>query len=122
MSHYHHLSISERESIWENKLLGKSLREIARSMGRSVSTVSLELRRNRHTRSYRPSKAQEKYEKRRKHCQRHKILKQADIKEKVVALLTGQQWSPEQISKRMKLEHGNQVISYSTIHRALKSG
>ena len=26
MSHYQHLTISERESIWENKLVGKSLR------------------------------------------------------------------------------------------------
>ena len=26
MSHYQHLTISERESIWENKLAGKSLR------------------------------------------------------------------------------------------------
>lgn len=106
MSHYHHLSISERECIWENKLLGKSLREIARITGRSVSTVSRELKRNRFAHSYRPSKAQEKYQKRRKHCRRHKTLEQADIKEKVVALLTGQQWSPEQISKRMELERG----------------
>lgn len=122
MSHYHHLSISERESIWENKLLGKSLHEIARMIGRSVSTVSRELKRNRFARSYRPSKAQEKYQKRRKHCRRHKILEQADIKEKVVSLLTGQQWSPEQISKRMELERGGAVVSYSTIYRAIKTG
>lgn len=122
MSHYHHLSISERESIWENKLLGKSLREIARITGRSVSTVSRELKRNRYALSYRPSKAQEKYQKRRKHCRRPKILGQTDIKERVVALLTGQQWSPEQISKRMELEHGGPVVSYSTIYRAIKTG
>ena len=122
MSHYHHLSISERESIWENHLLGKSLREIARIIGRSVSTVSRELRRNRYSRSYRPSKAQEKYEKRRLRCRKHKILEQAGVKEIVVALLTGQQWSPEQISKRMELEHGEPVVSYSTIYRALKTG
>ena len=122
MSHYHHLSISERESIWENKLLGKSLREIAKGIGRSVSTVSRELKRNRFARSYRPSKAQEKYQKRRKHCRRHKILEQTDIREKVVNLLTGQQWSPEQISKRIELEHGSPVVSYSTIYRAIKTG
>lgn len=122
MSHYHHLSIFERESIWENKLLGKSLREIARITGRSVSTVSRELKRNRYARSYRPSKAQEKYQKRRKHCRRHKVLEQTDIKEKVVTLLTGQQWSPEQISMRLELEHGRPVVSYSTIYRAIKTG
>ena len=122
MSHYQHLNISKRESIWENKLLGKSLREIARITGRSRSTVSRELNRNRYSRSYRPSKAQEKYEKRRKLCRRHKILEQVDIKEKVVTLLTGQQWSPEQISKRIELEHGGPVVSYSTIYRAIKAG
>lgn len=87
-----------------------------------MSTVSRELKRNRFARSYRPSKAQEKYQKRRKHCRRHKILGQADIKEKVVTLLTGQQWSPEQISKRMELECGGPVVSYSTIYRAIKTG
>ena len=122
MSHYHHLSIWERESIWENKLLGKSLREIARELGRSVSTVSRELKRNRHGHSYRPSKAQEKYEGRRVRCRRHKRLEQVDIKEKVVTLLTERQWSPEQISKRMEMEHGIQMISYSTIYRGLKTG
>lgn len=35
MSHYQHLTISEQESIWENKLAGKSLREIARQTGHS---------------------------------------------------------------------------------------
>ena len=35
MSHYQHLTISERESIWENKLEGKSMGEIARQIGRS---------------------------------------------------------------------------------------
>ena len=49
MSHYQHLTISERESIWENKLAGKSLREIARQTGRSVSTISRELKRAKST-------------------------------------------------------------------------
>lgn len=54
MSHYQHLTISERESIWENKLAGKSLREIARQSGRSVSTISRELKRNGTSQKYRP--------------------------------------------------------------------
>ena len=29
MRHYQHLTISERESIWENKLAGKSLRDLS---------------------------------------------------------------------------------------------
>ena len=109
MSHYQHLTISERESIWENKLAGKSMREIARQIGRSVSTISRELKRNGMRQGYRPSEAQKKYERRRKHCRRKKLLKEGDLKDLVVRLLTEQQWSPEEISQRIKLERGEKA-------------
>ena len=96
MSHYQHLTISERESIWENKLAGKSLREIARQTGRSVTTISRELKRNGTSQKYRPSEAQKKYERRRKRCRRKKLLQEGELKDLVVRLLTQQQWSPEQ--------------------------
>ena len=123
MSHYRHLSISERESIWENKLLGKNLREIAAITGRSASTISRELKRNQSPRrSYRPSKAQASYEKRRKLCRRHRLLEQGELRETVTALLTEQQWSPEQIAARLAKERGTAVVSYATIYRALRTG
>ena len=121
-SHYQHLSISERESIWENRIAGKSLRSIAQEIGRSVSTVSRELRRNGTKRGYRPSQAQERYEKRRERCRRKNVLKEGWVRETVVRLLTEQQWSPEEISQRIKLEQGQGVVSYTTIYRALHSG
>ena len=80
MSHYQHLTISERESIWENKLAGKSLREIARQTGRSVSTISRELKRNGTSQKYRPSEAQKKYERRRKRCRRKNFCKKENSK------------------------------------------
>ncbi len=104
MSHYQHLTISERESIWENKLAGKSLREIAKQTGRSVSTISRELKRNGTSQKYRPSEAQKKYERRRKRCRRKKLLQEGELKDLVVRLLTQQQWSPEQIAQRIELE------------------
>ncbi len=123
MSHYHHLSISERESIWENKILGKSLRQIAEITGRSVSTLSRELRRNKGShRRYQPSEAQKHYEKRRKRCHRRRILEQGELRDTVAALLTEQQWSPEQISERLALERGGPAVSYATIYRTLRSG
>ena len=60
MSHYQHLTIKERESLWEYRIKGESIREIARQLGRSPSTVSRELRRNQGKHGYRPSAAQEK--------------------------------------------------------------
>ncbi len=58
MSHYQHLSIKERESIWENRIKGKTLSEIAAMIGRSIATVSRELKRNSRKGTYRPSEAQ----------------------------------------------------------------
>ena len=57
MSHYQHLSIKERESIWENRIKGKTLSEIAAMIGRSIATVSRELKRNSRKGTYRPSEA-----------------------------------------------------------------
>ena len=122
MSHYQHLTISERESIWENKLAGKSLREIARQTGRCVSTISRELKRNGTSQKYRPSEAQKKYERRRKRCRRKKLLQEGELKDLVVRLLTQQQWSPEQIAQRIELERGKKLVSYATIYRALHKG
>ena len=63
MSHYKHLSIEERESLYLSKNQGKSIREIARELGRSPSTISRELARNRLShRPYSPSRAQHRYE------------------------------------------------------------
>ncbi len=46
MSHYHHLSTTERESILRMQGEGKSLRAMSRALGRSASTISRGLRRN----------------------------------------------------------------------------
>ena len=46
MSHYQHLSISEREKILVLRTEGKSIRRIAAEIARSVSTVSREIKRN----------------------------------------------------------------------------
>lgn len=121
MCHYHHLTISERESIWENQINGKSLREIAKIVGRSVATVSRELKRNADHGSYRPSEAQSLYQKRRLNCRRPLLLKQEPLKTMVSTLLVDQQWSPEQISARLAME-GKATVSYNTIYRAVKDG
>ena len=122
MSHYHHLSISERESIWESVLKGKSLRQIASELGRNVSTISREIRRNRQAHGYRPSEAQDSYAHRRLRCRRRLILAGGELRDIVAGLITGEQWSPEQIANRLALEWGRPMVSYATIYRALQNG
>lgn len=120
MSHYQHLSITERESIWEQKIQGCSFRQIGKAIGRSPSTIMREINRNK-GKGYRPSNAQAQYHKRRTHCHRKRLLDDQALRDKVVYLLVQQQWSPEQISQRLSLENTGK-LSYNTIYRALKSG
>ena len=97
---YHHLTIEERSCLREYYLKGYSYRKIAELMGRSVSTISRELKRNRthmyDIPTYYPHTAQKKYLLRRSYCHRGMFQdpkKLEYIKEKL--LLT---WSPEQIA------------------------
>ncbi len=97
---YKHLTIEERCCLREYYMKGYSYRKIAELMGRSVSTVSRELRRNcthmYEIPTYYPHTAQKKYLLRRSYCHRGMFQddrKLAYIKEKL--LLT---WSPEQIA------------------------
>ena len=123
MSHYPHLSISEREKIIVLRTEGKSIRRIAAEIARSVSTVSREIKRNgRSDQSYSAVEAQRKYLHRRKKCRRHKLLLNASLKETVMRLFLEEQWSPEQIANRLAYENNALQISYATIYRAVYAG
>ena len=97
---YHHLSIEERSCIRNYYVDGLSYREIARLIGRNVSTVSREIRRNcthmYDIPAYYPHTAQRKYLLRRSYCHRGMFRSQEVIdyiNEKLKAT-----WSPEQIA------------------------
>lgn len=123
MSHYHHLSIEERESLLLYIGEGKSIREIARDLQRSPSTISREMRRNsKKAEAYSPSKATKQYHKRRKKCCKKRKLQNPAAKALVRRLLLDQQWSPEQIANRLKMEENEIQISFPTIYRSIYLG
>ena len=122
MSHYHHFTIDERESLLVYLSQGKKNSEIAKLLNRSPSTISRELRRNTSSRSkYSALQAQKAYEKRRKRCVRRCKLAEPALAEKVSELLSDT-WSPEQISNRLKYENNIFKISTCTIYRGLEHG
>ena len=97
---YKHLSIEERSCIRKYYVDGLSYREIARLIGRNVSTVSREIRRNcthmYDIPTYYPHTAQKKYLLRRSYCHRGMFWN-----EKVIAYIENKlkaTWSPEQIA------------------------
>lgn len=123
MSHYKHLTIEEREKLYLLKGQGKKVREIARELGRAPSTISREWKRNRPNRiAYSPSKAQRRYEKRRKNCGRKHILCCPEKREVIRRFIQDEHWSPEQIEQRLKMEGNEFQISLSSIYRAIHAG
>ena len=96
---YHHFTIEERCCLREYYVKGKSYREIARLLGRNVSSVSRELRRNctfyRDIPRYYPHTAQKKSKLRNSYRHRGMFWKQ-EVLEYIDEKLS-QTWSPEQI-------------------------
>jgi len=119
-----YLSAFERETIGLETAAGKGVREIARLIGRAPSTVSRELRRNcgvRRPRSYRPSLAQHKAEKR---ACRPKVSKLASNRRlhAVVQAKLNKRLSPEQIAAQLRREFPDDRsmhVSHEAIYRSL---
>lgn len=122
MSHYKHITPEEREKILILRFKNFSITAIANSIGRNKSTVSRELMRNTVNGKYSAISAQEAYEQRRKSCRPKKKLSDPLIFNTVREKFLDHQWSPEQISERLKLEKSDFSISYSTIYRGIYAG
>jgi IS30 family transposase len=117
-----HLTISEREIISQLHAQGHSSRKIAEQLGRSTSTISRELRRNkRANNTYSPSTAQHKYQQRRQGAKRPWKFLSAALKEYVLTKLT-EHWSPEQIAGRLAIDFPSDEsirVSHETIYQWL---
>lgn len=122
MSRYKHITPEEREKILVLHSQDCTLTFIASSIGRDKSTVSRELSRNAVGDTYSAVAAQAAYEERRKKCRPPKKLSDPVLLEKVREKFLDHQWSPEQISERLKLEKAEFSISYSTIYRGIYAG
>jgi IS30 family transposase len=112
-SSYRHLGLKEREVIEIMHRDGRSIREMARVLSRTPSTISRELRRNRspvHA-SYLDHRAQERSDKRRSKASRRIRLKDEEIREYVVSRLR-EDWSPEQIAGRIGIDQPGLSISH----------
>ena len=100
MPSYSHLSCWEREQVAVLRAAGHSQRAIAEALGRSVSTISRELRRNRlGSGGYSPRHADGAYIQRRR---RDAVLEQDEKLRRFVMDRLAEGWSPEQIAGWLK--------------------
>jgi transposase-like protein/DNA-binding CsgD family transcriptional regulator len=115
------LTLSEREEISRGLSAGSSLRQIARELHRSPSTIRREIARNGDSRSYRANQADEKAwdpARRPKPC---RLALNSRLR-CIVATKLAQDWSPEQIAgwlKRTYPEDESLRVSHETIYRSL---
>lgn len=99
-----HLTLEERNWIRILRLLGVSLRGIARFLDRSPSTISEEIARHKHHNGYEPIRAHGHAKVVRKKPRKpHKMDNQ--VIETYVKKGLRQFWSPEQIAGRMRLDY-----------------
>jgi transposase, IS30 family len=118
-----YLSLAEREEIAVGLAQKLAYREIARRLGRPVSTVSREVRRNspQGRYRYRAVAAQVRAEERARRPKPAKLAQHAGLHAWVQGKLE-ENWSPEQISRRLPVEFADRPemrVCHETIYQAL---
>ena len=102
---YIHLTENERYHIDDLQREGFSQAMIAKQLGRSCSTLSRELQRNKGERGWRPRQAQLKADERLKTRGTANAKRASDEAwEYAKHYLQNEQWSPEQIVGRLQVE------------------
>jgi IS30 family transposase len=115
------LTLSEREVISRGIVARRSIRSMARLLGRSPSTVSREVRHNGGYDRYRAAAADEQAWVRTRRPKRCKLAHSPWLRQAVSRKL-GLNWSPEQIAGWLKRVHpgdGSYQVSHETIYRSL---
>jgi IS30 family transposase len=115
------LRLEEREEISRGIAAGGLIRQIARDLGRSPSTVSREVRRNGGSLAYRASQADGRAWDRARRPKSCRLAQSAPLRWRVAQKLA-LQWSPQQIAGWLKQRFPtdpDMQLSHETIYRSL---
>jgi IS30 family transposase len=115
------LKLSEREEISRGVMAGRSMRTMARALGRAPSTVSREIGRNGGRQAYRASEADTSAWQRAQRPKRCKLAQNRPLAWLVAEKLR-LQWSPYQVAgwlKRTYPQDETRQVSHETIYRTL---
>lgn len=115
------LSLAEREEISRGLVKKESLTSIAARLGRSVSTISREVKRNATAGGYRAHRADRMADARTRRPRPGKLATNHSLRKCVEDGLEAK-WSPQQISARLRLEHPDDPsmwVSHETIYTSL---
>ena len=115
------LTLAEREEISRGVVAGRSMRSMARSLGRAPSTVSREIRRNGGRRCYRANQADKSAWDRAQRPKRCKLVENRRLA-RIVEQQLKRLWAPEQIGGWLKYAYPddeNDQVSHETIYKSL---
>jgi len=115
------LTLVEREEISRGLTAERSLRSIARNLGRAASTISREVRRNGGVKNYRATQSDTAAWDRAHRPKPCKLVGNDYLCRAISAKLT-RKWSPQQIAGWLMREHPddeNKRVSHETIYRSL---
>jgi IS30 family transposase len=104
MKKHHKITASERDQIAWWLACGITIREMARRLGRSPSSISEELKRNKVDGVYGSIKAHQAAEARKRHSHQKYLLRRCPTLQGFVLEKLKLGWSPQQISGRLKKE------------------
>jgi IS30 family transposase len=115
------LTLAEREEISRGIVAGRSVRAIARVLGRAASTISREIGRNGGSRRYRAEASDQRAWKQALRPKACKLAMHGQLRQAVVTKLE-KNWSPEQIAGWLKWAYPTNEarrVSHETIYRSL---
>jgi transposase, IS30 family len=118
-----YLDREERYEIARLHEAGVSMRQIGARLGRSPSTISRELGRNRDPRTgdYQPERAHRLAWERQRRPKCSRLARNPALRARVQRLL-GKRYSPEQVSGRLKMEHPDDPamrVSHESIYQSI---
>ena len=115
------LSLAEREDISRGLVAGRSVRIIARRLGRAASTISREIARNGGVSRYRAVAAEKRAWKQALRPKPCKLVLETELR-KAVTLKLEHHWSPQQIAGWLKRNYPDceaMHVSHETLYKTL---
>lgn len=123
MKPYTHFTLKERICLEELLNFGKTISEIAKTLGRSRSTVYREISRNSNQQGrYNSWGAYSKAIHRRKACVRQPRIKAGTALYSFIEECLLKYWSPEMIAHCWNVEHPDDCVAFATIYRMVRKG
>lgn len=126
MQKHNHLTLEDRAVIEAYYRLNLSVADIAKRLGKHRSTIYRELKRMGDPKAYRMHVAQRMYQTQRQRSAKPcKLTQSPKLFNTVKDWIHNRQWSPEQIAKKLRLDHPDDPtmqISHETIYRSIYSG